>query len=311
VDSGSATSVTTPFHNRRRFRPVSDSSEATRQAKYPYSAFARIFSLLLLSGTESLTLTRLAIDVLSDPTEVRDWRFLPKSKWLLETETLMHVLSTSKKLCGGLGMIAFLALASGLSAETLYTYTYSGPGFTDFDNNSTELAPIVSGNVDISLTFDVPILSDGLLTDYTADITTFAVSDGQELLDPANATIDAFFGTTDGAITDWTITATAHGLGPNEDYYQIDSETNTGILNPNLAPFYSDIALNVDDSTNFSQGKANGTLNASTFQSSAPEPSTEAMVLLGVLPFLILAIARKTRRVQRLKPISGRRAISA
>ncbi len=201
--------------------------------------------------------------------------------------------------------IAFFAVANGMTAATLYTYTYTGPNFTVFNNTSTEVPPITSGNVDISLTLDVPIASNGLLTDYTSDITTWMVSDGQVTLDPANASIDAFFGTTAGAITDWTITATANGLG-GDDYYQIDSETNTGILNSSLPPFYSDIALNVDTSggynasshsgTGFNQGEISVTgLNPSPFVSSAPEPSTEVMIFLGALPFLTLGIVRKVR----------------
>jgi hypothetical protein len=207
-----------------------------------------------------------------------------------------------KNLCSSLGKICtalmFLASAGSLSASTLYTYVYTGPDFTDFDNNSTLLAPITSGNVDISITLDTPILSNGVLTDYTPDITSFAISDGQETLDSDNASIDAYFGTTNGAITDWTITATGNGLEPNENYYQIDSETNTGILNSSLPPFYSDIALNVDTSGNISQGKTGGTVNVSLFLGSAPEPSTEVMVLLGALPFLAMAAVRKMRGVR-------------
>ena len=191
-----------------------------------------------------------------------------------------------------------------MTASTLYTYTYSGPSFTVFDNTSSEVPPITSGNLNISITLDVPILSNGVLTDYEADITTWMISDGQVTLDPANASIDAYFGTTAGAITDWTITATANGLG-GDDYYQIDSETNTGILSPGQSPYYSDIALNVDQSggfnqgTGYSQGKATGTLNPSPFVSSVPEPSTEAMMFLGALPFLIVATAPKVRGVLR------------
>jgi hypothetical protein len=202
-------------------------------------------------------------------------------------------------------VIAFLALASGLTASTLYTYNYIGPDFTVFNNTSTEVPPITSGSVDISLTFDVPIVSNGLLTNYTSDITTWMISDGQVTLDPANSSIDAFFGTTGGAITDWTISATANGLG-GDDFYQIDSETNTGILFPSQAPFYSDIALNVDTSGGYNLSSHSGTgysqgeisvmgSNPSPFVASAPEPSTEVMVLLGALPFLSLAIVRKVR----------------
>jgi hypothetical protein len=210
----------------------------------------------------------------------------------------MYLSQNLGKIFTALGAITFFALSSGLTASPLYTYTYSGTAFTVFDNTSALLAPITSGNVDISLTLDDPILSNGVLTDYTSDITSFAASDGQELLDSVNATIDAYFGTTNGLITDWTITATAHGLGPNENYYQIDSETNTGMLNSNSTPFYSDIALNVDDSGNLSQGKASAPgSNPSPFVSaSAPEPSTEAMMFLGLLPFLIMAKAPKVRK---------------
>jgi hypothetical protein len=209
----------------------------------------------------------------------------------------MYLSQNLGKVCTALGAMTFLALSSALTASSLYTYMYSGPAFTIFDNNSAYLAPITNGNVDISLTLDDPILSNGVLTDYTSDIASFAVSDGHELLDSANATIDAYFGTTNGVITDWTITATAHDLGPNENYYQIDSETNTGMLNSGSGPFYSDIALNMDDSGNFSQGKATATgSNTSPFLSSTPEPSTEAMMFLGVFPFLIMVIVPKVRK---------------
>ncbi len=195
--------------------------------------------------------------------------------------------------CRGLGTIAFLVLANGLIAAPLYTYTYSGPAFTVFENNSTELPPITSGNVIMSLTLDEPILSNGMLTDYDSDITSWYVSDGQETLDSGNAGIDAYFGTTNGAITDWTVTATGHNLQPNENYFQIDSESNTGILNPNESPFYSDISLNMDNSGNFSQGKASGLGQSPSSFQSAPEPSTEAMVFLGMLPFLVVYGGRK------------------
>jgi hypothetical protein len=215
------------------------------------------------------------------------------------------------KLCTA---ITFFALANSLTASTLYTYTYSGPDFSVFDNTSTEVPPITSGNVVISLTLNAPIVSNGLLTDYTSDITTWMISDGQVTLDPADSSVDAFFGTTAGAITDWTITATANGLG-GDDYYQIDSETNTGILSPGQSPFYSDIALNVDTSggynasshsgTGFNQGEISVTgVNPSPFVASAPEPSTEVMLFLGALPFLTLGIVRKVRGVRK----SGRQS---
>ena len=192
--------------------------------------------------------------------------------------------------------IAFLMLAHGLTAAPIYTYTYSGPDFIVFENNSSYLSPIVSGNAGISVSLDVPILSNGVLTDYTSDITSWLVSDGQETLDPANAGIDAYFGTTDGVITDWTVTATGYGLQANENYYQIDSESNTGILNPSDSPFYSDIALNMDNSGNFSQGKTSGPGQSPSGFTSAPEPSTEAMVFLGILPLIVVFGARKVRR---------------
>jgi len=201
--------------------------------------------------------------------------------------------------------LTFFAVANSLTASTLYTYTYNGPSFTVFDNTSTEVPPITSGNVDITLTLNVPIASNGILTDYTSDITTWMISDGQVTLDPANSSIDAYFGTTAGAITDWSITATSYGLG-GDDYYQIDSETNTGILFPSQSPFYSDIALNVDTSGGYNASSHSGTgftqgevsvmgSNPSPFTSSAPEPSTEVMIFLGALPFLTLGIARKVR----------------
>lgn len=209
----------------------------------------------------------------------------------------MYRLQTSNAIYIAFGLIAFPGLSSSLAAQD-YTYTYTGPAFTYFDNNSSYLPPITDGNVDISITLDEPVLSNGVLTNYTPDVDSFSISDGQELLDHGNATIDAYFGTTNGSITDWTITATAYDLGPNEDYYQIDSETNTGLLNSGMPPFYSDIAINVDDSLNFSQGKA-GELgpNPSPFvPASAPEPSTEVMLFIGVLPFLTMAIARQVRK---------------
>jgi len=175
----------------------------------------------------------------------------------------------------------------GLSASI--TYDYTGHHFT------TDTSPFTGTDfVTGSVTLSTPLPLNAALTDYSADVTAFSLTDGyQTIATSTNADDEFYFATTNGAITQWAVEVfnqtTTGGVGtvsvlPSNDADVID---------------FGELCHTACSGTNYyTIGYVYVTPGAWSVDTSsaAPEPSNETTILLVFIGMGLIAASRMAAR---------------
>ena len=140
------------------------------------------------------------------------------------------------------GALGFCVSVTAGHAVTVYTYT--GNNFTTIlsDDTPPNGTYTTSMNVTGSFTLQNPLPANSLVTDITANVLSFSLSDGRHTTTNLNATFATFqIGTALGNINSWFVNAI-----DGAPIYTAVGDQQRAITTRNQAPFIIDIATTIE-----------------------------------------------------------------
>jgi hypothetical protein len=148
------------------------------------------------------------------------------------------------------GLPVALAIAGALTlsclvveqAHAVTVYTYTGNTFSLIQNETPpDGTYTTSMSVTGSFTLQNPLPANSLVTDITANVLSFSLSDGRSTITDLNATFATFqIGTALGNINSWFVNAIFAPI------YTAVGDQNVAITTRNQAPFIIDIASTIE-----------------------------------------------------------------